>query len=302
MPKWNDVNSGNQAGFDENWTLVEGLHVRFLHAESGPAIVLVHGLLGYSFNWRRIIPRLAQKSEVFAPDLPGSGFSECSSRLDCSLTASARRLLGFLDAVGITSATLIGSSYGGATAMVAASLDPGRIRRLVLVSPANPWSRIGRKRLRLLRIPAIAACFPAVARWARPLQGYFVHRMYGDPRRMTEETLLSHFKPLERRGVLEHAVGMVKTWSEDMEVLTAALPKIAKIPALLVWGCRDKTVDPASAAPLSRCFESARVEVIKGAGHLPYEECPKEFLDVIEPFLEADFVRETNRSSAREVT
>src|SRR5215467_11129220 len=118
MPKRDDVNSGSQATFDENWTWVDGLSVRFLHAGSGPALVLVHGLLGYSFNWRRIIPQLAKKYEVFVPDLPGSGFSECSSQLDCNLTASARRLLGFLDAVGIRSATLVGSSYGGATCAV----------------------------------------------------------------------------------------------------------------------------------------------------------------------------------------
>lgn len=302
MLKRDEVALGSQPGFDEHWTLVEGLRVRFLHAGCGPAIVLVHGLLGYSFNWRHIIPDLAKRHEIFAPDLPGSGFSECSSRLDCSLSASARRLLEFLDALGIQSSELVGSSYGGATAMVAASLDPSRVRRLILVSPANPWSRIGRKRLRLLRAPAIATCFPTIARWARPLQGYFVRRMYGDPRRMTEETLGSHFKPLERIGVLEHAAGIVKTWSEDMSTLTAALPKIAKIPVLLVWGSRDRTVDPASVVPLSRCFEAARVEIVSGAGHLPYEECPREFLAVIEPFLRAEISRATNRSSAREVT
>lgn len=279
--------SGLQAGFDENWARVEGLRVRFLHAGSGPAIVLVHGLLGYSFNWRRIIPDLAKDYEVFAPDLPGAGFSECNATMDCSLPASARRLLAFMDAVGVDSAYLVGSSYGGATAVVATSFALSRVRRLILVSPANPWSRIGRKRLRLLRIPAIAAWFPMIARWARPLQSYFVRRMYGDPCRLTEETLLSHFKPLARTGVLEHGVGIVKTWREDMDVLTAALPKIAKIQTLLIWGSRDRTVDPSSAIPLSRCFESARVEILNGAGHLPYEECPDEFLSVIKPFLKA---------------
>src|SRR5215813_9396671 len=160
-------------GFDENWTRVDGFRVRFLHAGSGPAIVLVHGLLGYSFNWRRVIPELAKSYEVFVPDLPGAGFSECSPTMDRSLSASGKRLLAFLDAVDIRATILMGSSYGGATAMVAASFNLARVRRLVLVSPANPWSRVGSKRLRLLRIPAIAACFPTIARWARPLQGYF---------------------------------------------------------------------------------------------------------------------------------
>jgi pimeloyl-ACP methyl ester carboxylesterase len=273
------------AGIDERWTEVGCLRVRFLHAGAGPPIVLVHGLLGYSFNWRRILPRLAQTYEVFVPDLPGSGFSECSSQLDHQLSASAQRLLQFLDSVRIESADVVGSSYGGATAMLAASMDIARFRRLVLVSPANPWSRIGRKRLKLLRIPPIAASFPSFARWARPAQAYFVRRMYGDPARLTEETLTSHFKPLARPGVLEHGVGIVKTWREDMELLKAALPSIAKLPTLLIWGSRDRTVDPKSAVPLSRCFESARIEVMEGAGHLPYEECPAEFTQILMNFL-----------------
>src|SRR5215469_580814 len=135
----------SQGGFGENWTRVDGLRVRFLHAGSGRPIVLVHGLLGYSFNWRRIIPALAKSYEVFVPDLPGAGFSDCSAAMDCRLPASGRRLLGFLDAVGIRSTVLMGSSYGGATTMVAASFDVARVRRLILVSPANPWSRIGLK-------------------------------------------------------------------------------------------------------------------------------------------------------------
>jgi len=284
MLKSDYTRSGSPGGFDERWTRVNGLRVRFLHAGSGPAIVLVHGLLGYSSNWRRVIPDLAKSYQVFVPDLPGAGFSECSSKLDCRLSASAARLLEFLDALGIDSADIVGSSYGGATVMVAASVDVTRVRRLVLVSPANPWSRIGRKRLRLLRIPVIAACFPAIGRWARPVQGYFVRRMYGDPARLTEETLISHFQPLERPGVLENGVSIVKTWREDMDVIKAALPKIAKIPTLLVWGSRDRTVDPASAVPLSRCFESARIEVMEGAGHLPYEECPEEFCRILMNF------------------
>ena len=302
MHKRDDHVVNPREGIDEKWAQVEGLRVRFWQVGFGPAIVLVHGLLGYSFNWRRVIPDLAKSHKVFVPDLPGAGFSECSSALDCRLSASARRLLAFLDGAGINSCDLVGSSYGGSTAMLAASFQPSRVRRLVLVSPANPWSRVGLKRLRLLRIPAIAACFPTISRWARPVQGYFVRRMYGDPTRLTAETLQSHFKPLSRPGVLEHAVGIVRTWRADMAELEAALPGISRIPTLLIWGSRDRTVDPASAFPLSRQFESAEIEILDGAGHLPYEECPHEFVSIVEPFLQAGLVEKQGLGAAREVT
>src|SRR5713226_3679054 len=135
----------------EEWTLVDRLRIRFSHAGAGSALVLVHGLLGYWFSWRQVLPAFASRFEVFAPDLPGAGFSDCDPRLDCHLLSAAKRLLGFLDATGISSCDLVGSSYGGATALMLAALAPSRVRRLVLVSPANPWSRYGRIRLALLR-------------------------------------------------------------------------------------------------------------------------------------------------------
>jgi len=198
------------------WVQVGGLRVRFAHAGSGPALVLVHGLLGYSFSWRQVIPSFAGQFEVFAPDLPGAGFSDCDPSLDCRLSSAAKRLLGFLDAAGIDSCDLVGSSYGGTTAMMLAALAPSRVRRLVLVSPANPWSRIGRTRLALLRNPAVAALFPGLARPMRSLHGFFLRRMWGDPRRITSDIYRGYAAPLRQRGILEHAVKIVGCWWPDM--------------------------------------------------------------------------------------
>jgi pimeloyl-ACP methyl ester carboxylesterase len=264
---------------------VDGLTVRFSHSGRGPALVLVHGLLGYSFSWRRVIPPFAGHFEVFAPDMPGTGFSDCDPTLDCRLASAARRLLGFLDATGIASCDLVGSSYGGSTAIMLAALAPHRVRRLVLVSPANPWSRIGQTRLALLRNPVIAATFPRFARPLRPVHDYFFRRMWGDPRRITPEMYAGYSAPLQRPGNLEHAVKIVQTWHEDMQELQAALPQIAHVPTLILWGTKDRTVDPASAEPLRRSFQSSQIAVIEGAGHLPYEESPEEFSRIMNQFL-----------------
>lgn len=224
---------------------------------------------------------LSRSREVFAVDMPGSGFSDCSCDLDCRLEAAGKRLLGLMDVIGISQCDLIGSSYGGATAVMTAALAPERIRTLVLVSPANPWSKIGRRRLASLQNRLVAAVFPRVARHLMPLQAYFIRRMYGDPSRITPGTISGYRKPLIRRGVLEHAVRIVKTWDEDMSKLQQALAAIAHIPVLLVWGSRDRVVDPASLEFMRRKFERSETSIIEGAGHLPYEECPEEFSRVV---------------------
>jgi len=56
---------------------------------------------------------------------------------------------------------------------------------------------------------------------------------------------------------------------------------------MLVWGSKDRTVDPASVEPLRRYFQSAQVAIIEGAGHLPYEECPEEFNRIVLEFLQS---------------
>lgn len=269
----------------DRFVQADGLKIRFRQTGFGPALVLVHGLLGYSFSWRRVIPKIAEHREVFVPDMPGAGFSECRADLDCRLLGAARRLLAFLDSAGIVTCDLVGSSYGGSTAVMLAGLIPSRIRSLALVSPANPWSGIGRKRLALLRWTAIARVFPKVARASGPLHKYFVRRMWGDPSSVTAETLAGYIRPLLRPGVFEHAVKIVRTWHADMSQLEVTLPKIAGIPTLLVWGDRDRVVDLTSAEPMAEHLPESRIAIIHGAGHLPYEECPEEFCQVLQDFL-----------------
>ena len=263
-----------------------GLRIEYQHAGSGPALVLLHGLLGYSFSWRRVIPKLSSNREVFAPDMPGAGFSECRDDLDCRLAAAAGRLLTFLDSLQIERCDLVGSSYGGATALAMAATAPRRVRSLTLVSPANPWSQIGRKRLALLSNPVLASIFPKIARACTPLHRFFVRRMWGNPRKVTTETLEGYSRPLGRRGIFEHAVKIVQTWHTDMAQLEATLPKLASIPVLLIWGSKDRVVDLNSAALMKQHLPHAEIAIIEGAGHLPYEECPEEFCRIVEDFLQ----------------
>lgn len=97
----NEVKTGYcPPGCAEEWVEIEGSRVRYLRSGHGEPLVLVHGLLGYSFSWLRVIAAFAGIREVFAPDLPGSGFSECRTGLDCRLAAAAHRLGAFMDAGG----------------------------------------------------------------------------------------------------------------------------------------------------------------------------------------------------------
>src|SRR5579884_2101771 len=94
--------------------LCDGVRIRLRRQGAGHPVVLVHGLLGYSFSWRSVIPILARNRQVLALDMPGAGFSDCRPNLDCRLISAAQRLRSLLTAAGIDACDLVGSSYGGA--------------------------------------------------------------------------------------------------------------------------------------------------------------------------------------------
>jgi pimeloyl-ACP methyl ester carboxylesterase len=264
---------------------LNGLGCRYQRAGSGPALLLVHGLMGYSFSWRYAIPVLAQQATVYALDLPGTGLSDYSSELDCSLRASAQRVLDFMDQAGIEHCDLLGTSHGGALAMMGAALAPQRVRRLILVAPANPWSSHGRFLIPFLDNPVIAPVFLQIAPRLRIPQEFFFRRLFGDPRRIRPGTLEGYVARLRTRSSFAYGLNVLRTWKRDMRELQAAILRIAHIPTLLIWGDHDTAVEPASAYPLRAQFQNSRLLTFEGVGHLPYEEVPEEFNLAVELFL-----------------
>src|SRR5579863_35053 len=108
-------------GIEECWMDLDGSRMRYLRAGSGHPLILLHGLLGYSFSWRYAMPALAPYATLFAPDMLGAGFSGRPSGIDHSMRGTARRVLQFAEKLGLSTFDLLGTSRGGAVAMCAAA-------------------------------------------------------------------------------------------------------------------------------------------------------------------------------------
>jgi pimeloyl-ACP methyl ester carboxylesterase len=283
-----------EAGAEECRATVDGVGIRYLRAGSGPPLLLIHGLLGYSFSWRKNIAALARVATLYAPDLPGAGYSD-RAPTDCSFAGFARLMLRFMDTLGIEHATVAGTSHGGAVAMTMAAQDlesgRGRVERLVLVDPVNPYSRAGRKRIAFFSSAIggflLLRATPVLTR----THGYFLRRMYGDPRRISPGTVEGYGAAIAVPGTMPLLLARVRCWSRDLVALRDALPRIADLPTLLIWGTRDTAVPPSSAEPLQRHFRHSRLVMLEGAGHLPYEEVPDEFNRVLIEFLTNEFTK-----------
>jgi pimeloyl-ACP methyl ester carboxylesterase len=271
---------------EEQWVSLDGVRVRYLRSGFGPPLLLLHGLLGYSFSWRFAMPVLAQQATVYAVDMPGAGFSERPADLDCCMRASAERLLQFLDAVGLESCDLLGTSQGGAVAMMTAAIAPQRVRRLILVNPVNPWSVRGQRRANFLSSQPITPIFLRLAPHLTMMHCFILRRLFGDARRIHPGTLDGYSAPFALPGAFINTLAVLRSWNRDLQQLESMLPRINHIPTLMVWGSVDKAVRPESANELLKHFQNCRLVMLKGVGHLPCEEVPEEFNRVVAEFLE----------------
>jgi pimeloyl-ACP methyl ester carboxylesterase len=236
--------------------------------------------MGYSFSWSEIAPSLARDYEVFAPDLLNIGFSD-RAEIDPSLTATAERMWSFSDAVGIHKARLLASSQGGAIAMKMAARAPERVPSLILISPAHPWSEKARWQIRLFSTPLGMPIAWSMSMAPRLWMTIGMFRQYGDFSKMPPGTISGYSRPIDRK-MLAYLLRVARRWYEDFVALESEIIRIAQIPTLLIWGDRDRIVSVATARALKAQFHHVGLEIIPGAGHLPYEEQPEQFLAALE--------------------
>ena len=288
------VGSALGEGAQECWMDFDGARMRYLRAGSGPAMILLHGLLGYSFSWRYTLPALAPYATVYAPDLLGAGFSDRPRGIDHSMHGTALRVLQFIEKLGLASFDLLGTSRGGPVAMAAAaecvSAGGSRrgLRRLVLVCPVNPYSAHGKRLAPFFGTRFGAAGFRWVTARMPFLFPYWHGRLYADRSKIPAGSLEGYKAPLAIPGLFEHGLSIVRSWTADLQELEELLPKLASIPTLLMWGSKDPAVYVSSMEPLARHFSNVQKVVFPGIGHLPYEECPEEFNRALIEFLTSE--------------
>jgi pimeloyl-ACP methyl ester carboxylesterase len=271
-------------GIEERWVSVHGHRMRYLFGGSGPPLLLIHGLMGFSFSWSENLPALAKHFTVYAPDLLNVGYSDRCD-LDPGLQATATQVLDFMDAVGLSAADIIGTSYGGTVAMMLAAIAPARVRRLILVAPAHCGSEGNRWQSRFFssRTGALLAQLlyfaPAV------VHAFFISRMYGSPARALPGTIEGYSSALRISGTISPMVDLMRSWKCNFQELAEIMPKISETPTLIIWGDKDVIVPVSTMNELTAHFRNPSTTIIKTAGHLPYEELPEEFNRAVLDYL-----------------
>jgi pimeloyl-ACP methyl ester carboxylesterase len=274
-----------QPKHEEGFIDVAGARVHYLHAGTGEPMVLIHGLLGSSENWRNNIEALAGSASVYAIDLVNMGKSQRVTGVDAGLVATANRVVSIMDALNLSDADIVAHSHGGAVALMLAALHPKRVRRLILFAPANPYCRSSEVMVRFYstRVGGLLAWM--LPYLPSPIQRVALGAIYGGPERVLDRCLQEIVIGLRNPDTLRHVLCIIRSWCAEMAKLEAAIHRVKRKPVLLVWGDCDRTVSLSSAAELNRKLRASQLVVAAGCGHSVFEENPQQSNRIMSEWL-----------------
>jgi pimeloyl-ACP methyl ester carboxylesterase len=245
-------------------------------------VALVHGAITSAYIWDKNIDALvAAGFRVLRYDHIGCGYSDRpSAKYDADLYD--RQLVGLLDSLGLKDPVdLVGYSQGGAISVVFASRHPKRVKRMALLAPAGfP-----------VNVPFIAKAtrLPLVGDWITATLGrrilLKIHPNGLEDERNAPELKAKLKEQLRYRGYLPAMLSMLRHYPLDSLKSEYRLVGELKLPTLLIWGDKDKTVPFSNALLVKDSIPHAKLTVIRGGSHAALYERPKEVNGALVEFL-----------------
>ncbi len=268
---------------------VHGYRRAFRMAGKGSAILLIHGIGDSSSTWSGIIPGLAQRYRVIAPDLLGHGASD-KPRADYSVAGYANGMRDLLSVLGVERVTLVGHSLGGAVAMQFAYQFPERTERLVLVGTGG----VGRQVTPVLR----AASLPGADLLLAMLRLPTVRQQVGLGVRILQRLntglgldapdllrVIDALPDATSRSAFIRTLRAVVDWRGQVGTLLDRCYLTQGMPTMLLWGERDQVVPAIHAGMAHVHMPGSRLELFENAGHFPFHTDPHRFTSVLHDFI-----------------
>lgn len=267
---------------------LHGDRVAFRDQGEGEVLLLIHGMAGSSETWRSVIPPLAKKFRVIAPDLLGHGES-AKPRTDYSLGAFAVWLRDFLDELGVSRATVIGHSLGGGVAMQFVYQHPDYAQRLILISSGGLGPDVGWV-LRLLSAPGAELVLPVIAPTpvlsvGNKLRSWLRGAGIQSPRGAELWNAYSSLSDGETRQSFLKTLRSVVDYRGQAVSALNRLRLREELPVVAIWGERDGIIPVDHAYAAHEARTDARLEVLPDVGHFAQVEAPMRVVELIEDFI-----------------
>jgi len=268
---------------------IHGQPVTYHRMGEGPPVLLIHGITSSSRTWKSIMPRLAEKHTVIAPDLLGHGRS-AKPQGDYSLGAYASGVRDLLVALDSPKVTVVGHSLGGGIAMQFCYQFPEHTARLALVDTGGIGPEVN-PALRAASLPGAELVLPLLfsptlhdaALKARNFLSGFGLRGSADIEGVAEG--FASLTEADARRAFLHTVRSVIDPSGQRVSAADRLYLTREIPSLIVWGDRDRIIPVSHAELAHELMPGSRLEIFPGAGHFPFNDDPDRFIEVLEDFI-----------------
>jgi len=260
------------AGFHSEYVMVGPYRVHYFVGGHGKPLLLIHGLGARSEDWTPQMPSYAKNGfRVYAIDLLGSGRTD---RPDIAYTMQQQADLvhGFLDAVHVQQADVIGWSMGGWVALEFALDHPRSIRRLVLMDSAGLWfhSSLTQDVFEPRTVPQLKRLEALLIPQPQYLPGFFQR----DLLRAMERNF-----PVVRRTL--------ESMLSEKDQLDGRLNQLG-MPVLLVWGTQDLLIPPSVGLRMHHLIPQSVLQFYSGCGHLGPATCAGRIVPKVVEFLHSE--------------
>lgn len=266
---------------------VDGVRLQYLTAGKGPAVILLHGYAETSRMWKPIIPLLAERFTVIAPDLPGIGDSAVPAN-GLDMKTAAMRIHGLARKLGVEKARVVGHDIGLMVAYAYAAQFPAETEKLVVMDAFLPgvsgWEAVYNN-------PAIwhfrfhgPTPEALVQGRERAYFAYFWNDLAADRNRsLPEADREAYIAAYARPGRMKAAWAYFESFSQTAKDFEQLSQMKLTMPVLAIGG--EKSLGGVLGEQMKSVASDVTVVVLKDTGHWIMEERPKETTDALVKFL-----------------
>lgn len=255
------------------YATVYGTQIHYVERGKGPVVILIHGLGDNTDVWQTTLEALGAKYRVIAYDQPGFGKSD-KPFISYRIGTMVDFLDGFMKALHIEHASLVGNSMGGWVAVDFALRHPEKVDRLVLISAAGYASWPSPEVANALRL-ATRSDF----RKLNMLAFYDGKAFSSDA--MIDDMFAQHIAANDNYAIQQ----LLDSAARREDVVNDVVKKITQ-PTLIVWGRADRLIPLSLGTRFHKDIRNSELNIIETCGHMPQVECPDALNRKLFQFLE----------------
>lgn len=271
---------------NSNFTEVDGatVHYQEFGDRAHPTIILIHGYTASTYVWKTVAPMFEERDfHVIAVDLLGFGYSDKPTWFDYTIQSQARMIVRLMNILGIGQATIAGNSYGGAVASELTLDYPERVSKLVLVDAVCNDEALESPILKLANLPGVGE---VLTPFLLDSKFFLKARMKGtfspeNRHLITNDRVESLIRPLSAADAHNSVLQTARNWDANRIEEDANL---INQPTLIIWGEDDTVIPIHNGFTLHREILNSRFVIFRNCGHIPQEESPDNFVEIVTNF------------------